>query len=1024
MRRLFTLFTLVAVALVFAAPAEAQFARGGIQGEATDPDGVPLPGVTVTLTNPATGASRTVVTGATGGYVLQGLSSGTYTIVFTLQGFQTVEQLGIEVHVGESPSVNVQMVLSSLEETVTVTAQTPMVEVTSKQVGGSISANEIENLPSINRSFILFSSLLPGVVARMGTGTLSADVVYVNGQDDNNSQFNIDGAANDDDQNGGNAGGQVRAAFEAMEEFQVLTSSFDAEFGRSMGGVINAVTKSGTNEFHGVAFYYAQRSDWNSTPFFTERQSIEQPKVSFNGEGFTVGGPIIRDKTHFFVSFEHLAPNRPVVNNFSSIGRDELSFASAEENNVWNWVLKVDHQINQNNKFTARLLWEYQPQQNSGGCGDCTQENLTDEEDYDWTFVTSVDSVLGDTKFNNLRVSFTREDLDFLMKKVNTTCDRSDPLLTFDCIRAFEPALYYDDLIAGDRGNQSRRRNNSLQFDDTLSWYLPDHKGDHDLRMGVQIRQQQVDRDSSSLANGRFRFDTNREFDFDDLTTYPEEFDVMVNGPRGVTAAQDLPETYTAGLFFQDDWQPISNFTLNLGVRWDWETVTTGDTNNIAPRLGFAWDPRGDGRTTVRAGAGRFYSRYLHGEWEDPLQNGVYDTTGIIRGWTNGDDDQQEFIDQMAISGCDGLTCLRDYLRDLMEAEIALRGVNTGSIDVEGSHLGLRTQPFADTLSVGVEHEVRDNLSIGVDVVRTQAKNQIIRTNLNLESNTLCGVNASGPCSDGRPNISIFNGAQQNFGTIRMDASTGLDTTTTHTSLLFSLRKRMSMTAIGRLSGRVSYTLSRSNGNVDNAAYAFTPYFARFSTTGWNFDNEQVLGEAPNNSNQGLEVAENSDRSVQWYRVHNFVVSGSWTVPRTSWRDNGGVVLSGIFRIISGDRTGIYIDEEMDNGNDKLAPEGNYSFDPANNPDDSDIGFTDVPFSGKFNGVKRPTAKTVDFSVRYRVPFGSRGWFATLSLDVFNLGNRNNFSSLGDDDLGDNGFMVPSNAFPNRQIQLGAKFTY
>ena len=98
----------------------------------------------------------------------------------------------------------------------------------------------------------MFSSLLPGVVGRQGTGTLSADVIFVNGQDDNNNQFNIDGAANDDDQNGGNAGGQVRAAFEAMAEFQILTSQFDAEFGRTIGGVINAVTKSGTNAFHGV----------------------------------------------------------------------------------------------------------------------------------------------------------------------------------------------------------------------------------------------------------------------------------------------------------------------------------------------------------------------------------------------------------------------------------------------------------------------------------------------------------------------------------------------------------------------------------------------------------------------------------------------------------------------------------------------------------------------------------------------------------------------------------------------------
>ena len=1015
MKRIITLVMLVVVALVFTTPVEAQFARAAVQGDASDPDGAPLPGVTVTLSNEATGANRTVVTGASGGYVVQGLVPGNYTISFTLQGFQTVQQIGLELHVGQSPTVNVTMTLSTLEETITVTAMTPMIEVTSKEIGGSLSAREIEDLPSINRSFILFAALLPGVVARQGTGTLSADVIYVNGQDDNNNQFNIDGAANDDDQNGGNAGGQVRAAFEAMAEFQILTSQFDAEFGRTIGGVINAVTKSGTNEYHGVGFYYAQRSDWNTDPFFTSRASIEQPKVSFNGEGFTVGGPIRQDKTHFFVSFEHLAPNRPVVNNFDSIGRSDLTFATASENNVWNWVLKIDHQLTDNNKFAARLLWEYQPQANAA-CGVCTENNLTDEEDYDWTFVTSIDSVLSDTMFNNFRWSFTREDLDFSSEAVFSTCDRGTPVATFACVAAFGPQLRYRNVLAGERGNQSRRRNNSIQFDDTISWYLPDKGGDHDIRMGTHFSMKEVDRDASGGANGRFRFRNNTKFDFNNTSSYPERFDIFINGARGSVPSNDLPQTYVLGLFFQDDWQPIPNFTVNLGARWDWETITEGDYNNFAPRVGFAWDPRGDGKTTVRAGYGRFFNRYIFAEWEDPFHDSVFAVEAINVNWNDGRRDQADMIQQMQLSGCSSLVCLRDFLRNTMITNVAALGFNNAP-SVEGSGIGLRDQSYADTLSVGVEHEIMDNLSIGVDVVRTEAKNQILRAIINLDA-------------PNRPNISIFNGVQTDFRDIDIDMNASINANTTHTSLLVSLRKRMSDTVIGRLSGRVSYTLGNSNGNIRNGAFASEPYFQGYSATGFNFDTGEITGVALTNEILGLNNPQMVDRPVQWARKHNFVVSGSWIVPRTSYRDNGGVVLSGIFRTITGEHYTLVDSSsaaELPNGNDGIAPAGSYSANDPSNGEGSpggNISLSNMDYTGKINGGTATTAVTVDFSLRYRLPFGSRGWYATLSFDAFNLLDRVNFSNVGSRTLSSGGFLIPTGAFPMRQMQLGVKFTY
>ena len=1004
MRRILTLFTVVAVALALAAPAQAQFARAEVAGTVSDPDGLPLPGVTVTARNQNTGLTRTVVTQATGGYLFQGLVPGTYTLTYTLQGFRGVEHTDIQLHVGEQPRINTTLALSSVEETITVTAQTPMVESGSKEIGSSLTSREIEDLPSISRSFIMFAALIPGVVAREGRGTVSSDVIYVNGQDDNNNQFNIDGAANDDDQNGGNAGGQVRAAFEAMEEFQILTSQFDAEFGRSMGGVINAVTKSGTNEFHGVGFYYAQKAQWNEKPFFDERAGRGKPDFDFLGVGFTAGGPIIQNRTHFFVSFEHLKPNQPVTSNFDDLAGGAWaseSFSEPEDNKVYNWVLKLDHQVTDNNKFAARLLWEYQPQDNTF-CGDCNRFNRGHEEDYDWTFVTSMDSVLSDTMFNNFRWSFTREDLDFLHAEL-----AAEDCRTFECIATKPPGLQYDDIRVGFIGQQSRRQNNSIDFDDTLSWYLPDKKGDHDIRTGVRFSIKEVDRSRGQDANGRFFFRTNQPFDINDATTYPEFFQIKIGASRGVPPEQNLPATYVVGPFFQDDWQPIPNLTLNLGLRWDWETITEGDYNNFGPRLGVSWDPIGDGKTTVRAGFGRFYSRYIFAEWEDPRQLGVFNTRGITLGFKDFDTDESDFVAAFATSGCTDLTCLRDFLRGEVEGNIDTLGFNSSPV-VEGAGLGFRDAPFADTLSVGVEREVMDNLSIGVDVVRTEAKNQYYRVTFNDFSRSM-----------GRPQLSIFQGVNRtDFGNISMDVNGDQfpEGKTTHTSVLVSLRKRMSRTAIGALSGRVSYTYSDSSGNVDNAAFARDPYFHGFSESGWNFDTGEPIGELPN---VNLDHPLNSDRPVQWYREHNFVVSGSWIVPRSSWRDNGGLVFSGIFRAVTGNRDFFELDSRIDNNRRGIAPAGSYT---ANNP--NDISFSNYEFDGKIWGMHNPNTTTLDFSARYRVPFGSRGWYATISLDAFNITNVVNFSNTGSDRISRSSFLIPSRARALRQIQAGVKFTY
>lgn len=204
----------------------------------------------------------------------------------------------------------------------------------------------------------------------MATASTAADSIFVNGQDNNNNSFNVDGANNDDDVIGGAAGARTRTAIEAVREFRILTTRFDAEFGRTQGGVINAVTKSGANDFRGAAFYYRQDASLNAKNFYTERNDQEQPDLGFRSIGGVFGGPILRDRFHFFGSFERLTPREGIARTFET--RPDLSFATTEDNLLRNVLVKFDFQINDSHKAAVRGLQEYSPQYNQiiGGAHD------------------------------------------------------------------------------------------------------------------------------------------------------------------------------------------------------------------------------------------------------------------------------------------------------------------------------------------------------------------------------------------------------------------------------------------------------------------------------------------------------------------------------------------------------------------------------------------------------------------------------------------------------------------------------
>ena len=289
-----------------AASVLAQQGSSELRGRVTDEQGAALPGVAIVVKHQESGIYRQASTTSDGSYYLAGVLPGTYELTAELTGFKRVSRRDVRLEVGKTVTIDLNLQVGGMSEELTVTAESPIVDITSKEVGGHINERELTDLPSVNRNYIGFIGLLPGVVPNISTESFGSDSVSVNGQDARNNNYLLDGGNNNDDVIGQRAGTQARTQLEAIQEFQVLTNQFDAEFGRTTGAVVNAITKSGTNAFHGSAFAFIQDASLTEKNYFVEKNNLEKPETTFQQYGFTHGGPLIKDKAHFFVSLERV----------------------------------------------------------------------------------------------------------------------------------------------------------------------------------------------------------------------------------------------------------------------------------------------------------------------------------------------------------------------------------------------------------------------------------------------------------------------------------------------------------------------------------------------------------------------------------------------------------------------------------------------------------------------------------------------------------------------------------------------
>ena len=587
--------------LFLAGPAQAQTAD--LTGKILDKQGEPLPGATVTAKNNATGIERKVLTDTDGQYRVPALVPGTYTVTVQLSGFADTSR-EVVLNVGKELTLNFNLELATFQAQVTVTGEVPLIETGESDISTVIDEDDIDNLPLNGRTFQNLAILVPGATTAQNFDPTKSRVgaISIGGQLGRGIQVSIDGGDNNDDAVGGIL---QQYSQESIQEFEVITQRFKAEYGRSAGGVLSIVTKSGTNEFHGNVFGYFRDKSLNEEDYFEEQLGLGKADFQRLQYGTTIGGPIVKDRTHFFFAYERQDEDVfHIVNTGGAFPEYEGSIKQPFEQNLV--TAKLNHTLTNNQFVTVRF--GYEDSQREGDqlefCGPtciaaATQENELMSVLLNHTWVAT------QTTLNEF--VFQYSDFENSIRSAEET-----------------PTLFFPSLIRGANTNTPQETvQTKYQFKDDFSV----HAGNHDFKAGV-------DWVHSPRLGGSFPFLTNGIFYYsvDDPNAPPTYFFTFA-GNADLDSANDQ-----VGVYVQDDWQVTDNLILNIGLRYDVEFGTfdipqtfigdiiksnpagrqnagierdeiENDIDNIGPRLGFAWDVRGDGRTIVRGGWGIFYDQ-------------------------------------------------------------------------------------------------------------------------------------------------------------------------------------------------------------------------------------------------------------------------------------------------------------------------------------------------------------------------------------------------------------------------------
>lgn len=618
--RLCLLAILVAMTAV-GARAQSQANTGNIEGRVVDQNGAAIPAVTITATNQDTKLNKSANSDSEGSYRILFLPPGQYRVTTSGgQGFTAGDFANVTVTVGSQTPLDIQLAVGGATAVVDVSTEGQIVETTRTSVSSTVNERAIQNLPVNGRNFLDFATLTPSVVR---DPTRAGDLA-VGGQKGTLNSLQVDGADNNNTffgQSFGRTGTRPPYQFseESVQEFQVNQNGFSAEFGRSGGAVINVVTKSGGNEWHGSVFEYFRDEALNSnTPILT-RSGLKRPKLQINQFGGTLGGPIKRDRAFFFFAFDGQRSKIPNIVDAPNLSSQSLAiqgllvpklgtYQVGRNQNVY--MLKTDVRVSQNNQLVLRFnMQNFTGNNNENGGVVSVQEHSGNSVARTLTFSGSLTSTLTPNLINEFRFQIGRDrepgqaNSDLPEARIGTL--------------AAAPVNF---LLIG-RNNFSPRETtiNRVQLVDVMSYT----RGAHSFKFGADLNFDRIFNFFPGFFTGQYTFTNYSTFASNTPASYTQNF----AGP-GTSGATTYPDMNEYGLFVQDDWRFNSKLTLNLGLRYDLQdvadptvnnpspalaaagfntTTPVRDGNNFAPRFGFSYAL--SSRTVIRGGYGIFFAR-------------------------------------------------------------------------------------------------------------------------------------------------------------------------------------------------------------------------------------------------------------------------------------------------------------------------------------------------------------------------------------------------------------------------------
>ena len=707
MRTRTTIFMLL-VSFMLSSAAFGQRVTGSIDGRVSDVSGAVLPGVEITVTNDSTGETRATITNEIGLYNIPLLRSGTYSVQASLPGFRTELRSGVLVEVDRTARIQIQLQVGMVTETVEVTADVPLVQTDNSALGQVIDAQRVAQLPLNGRNFLDLASLTPGVVpfSEGSNFATRGGTVSVNGAREVFNNFMLDGVDNND---AGPASIIISPSPDSIQEFKVQTNSTSAEYGRAVGGLINVTTKSGSNQYHGTVYEYLRNSAMDAKNFFDPADK-KKPSFKRNQFGATVGGPIARNRTFFFFAWERTIVRKPEFararvpetawrnGDFSSVAKDiidpktgapfpgniipkdrfhpigkgmmdlyplpnasgvnnlvSLSNFTIDQDNI---ASRFDHTFSEKDSMYVRYSISNRPNlqpytRNSNQIAGWGVKALTLSQ----SIVISEAHIFSPNVVSEVRIGFARlhykqefESQDH--PAIKTLAVPGTRVYDEDLRKEWMqfPQVTLSGFTGIPSGGTQLRYDNHYDYIANVSWT----KGAHQMKMGFEGRRAHNHFHSPSTANGGYRFD-NRYTGF-------SVADLLLGHPSRVNTSKGwingYGRTWHFSGFYQDDWRVTPQLTLNLGLRYEYQTnghhlrdrkaifdTTTGlvkmagegpphptlapvlakypgiaikdgtvsrsgwndDFNNFGPRIGFAYDVTGDGKTVIRGGGGVFY---------------------------------------------------------------------------------------------------------------------------------------------------------------------------------------------------------------------------------------------------------------------------------------------------------------------------------------------------------------------------------------------------------------------------------